>query len=142
MIVSDHSPATAEEKGRGDGDLQQAWGGVSGLQVGFSAVAQEARRRDIGVEHVSRWMSRNTADLVGLATKGRIEVGADADLAVYDTGVEFHIDATRLAHRNPISAYDGHALRRPRHPLGRARQRHRRRPPRPRWGQQLRRPGS
>jgi allantoinase len=107
MVVSDHSPATAEEKGRGDGDLQQAWGGVSGLQVGFSAVAQEARRRNIPVEDVSRWMSHNTADLVDLATKGRIVVGADADLAIYDTGVEFRIEATRLAHRNPISAYDG-----------------------------------
>jgi allantoinase len=106
-IVSDHSPATAEEKGRGDGDLQQAWGGVSGLQVGFSAVAYEARRRNIPLARVSRWMSRNTADQVGLAAKGRIEVGADADLAVYDTGVEFRIEATRLAHRNPISAYDG-----------------------------------
>jgi allantoinase len=106
-IVSDHSPATAEEKQRGDGDLQQAWGGVSGLQVGFSAIAQEARRRGISLDHVSRWMSRNSADLVGLGQKGRIEVGADADLAVYDTGVDFRIEATRLAHRNPISAYDG-----------------------------------
>jgi allantoinase len=106
-VVSDHSPATAEMKLAGDGDLQQAWGGVSGLQVGFSAVAQEARRRGIGLEHVSRWMSRNTADLVGLGRKGRIEVGADADFAVYDTNVEFRIEATRLAHRNPISAYDG-----------------------------------
>jgi allantoinase len=106
-IVSDHSPATAEEKNKGGGDLQQAWGGVSGLQVGFSAVAQEARRRNIPLTSVSRWMSRNTADLVGLAAKGRIEVGADADLAIYDTGVDFRIEATRLAHRNPISAYDG-----------------------------------
>ncbi len=106
-IVSDHSPATAEEKNRGGGDLQQAWGGVSGLQVGFSAVAQEARRRNIALSSVSRWMSRNTADLVGLTQKGRIEPGADADLAIYDTGVDFRIEATRLAHRNPISAYDG-----------------------------------
>jgi len=106
-IVSDHSPATAEEKSRGDGDLHQAWGGVSGLQVGFSAVAAEARRRNIPLSQVSRWMSRNTADLVGLSGKGRIEVGADADLGVYDTGVEYRVDATRLAHRNPISAYDG-----------------------------------
>jgi len=106
-IVSDHSPATAEEKERGGGDLQQAWGGVSGLQVGFSAIAQEARRRGIPLNHVSRWMSQNTADLVGLTHKGRIEVGADADVAVYDTGVDFRIEATRLAHRNPISAYDG-----------------------------------
>lgn len=106
-IVSDHSPATLEEKSRGDGDLMQAWGGVSGLQVGFSAMAAEARRRNIPLAQVSRWMSRNTADLVGLGAKGRIEVGADADLAIYDTGVDFRIEATRLAHRNPISAYDG-----------------------------------
>jgi allantoinase len=106
-IVSDHSPATADEKLRGNGDLQQAWGGVSGLQVGLSAIAQEARRRGIPLSRVSRWMSRNTADLVGLTRKGRIEPGADADFAVYDTGVDFRIEATRLAHRNPISAYDG-----------------------------------
>lgn len=109
-VVSDHSPATAEMKLRGDGDLQQAWGGVSGLQVGFAAVAQEARARGIPLEQVSRWMSRNTADLVGLARKGRIEVGADADLAVYDTAAGLRVDAARLAHRNPISAYDGLTL--------------------------------
>lgn len=107
MVVTDHSPATAEEKRRGDGDLQQAWGGVAGLQVGFAAVAHEARERGIGLEQVSRWMSRNTADLVGLATKGRIEPGADADLLVYDADAELVVDAARLAHRNPISAYDG-----------------------------------
>jgi len=106
-IVSDHSPATAEEKNRGGGDLQQAWGGVSGLQVGFSVLAQEARRRAVPLADLSRWMSRNTADLAGLAQKGRIAVGADADFAVYDTNAEFRIEATRLAHRNPISAYDG-----------------------------------
>ena len=106
-IVSDHSPATAEEKNRGDGDLQQAWGGVSGLQVGFSVLAHEARRRGIPLSDLSRWMSRNTADLVGLDRKGRIEVGADADFAVYDTNAEFRVEAARLAHRNPITAYDG-----------------------------------
>lgn len=106
-IVSDHSPATADEKFKGGGDLQLAWGGVSGLQVGFSALAQESRRRGIGLNRLSRWMSRHTADLVGLTNKGRIEVGADADFAIYDTNVEFRIEATRLAHKNPISAYDG-----------------------------------
>jgi allantoinase len=107
MVVSDHSPATAEEKLRGNGDLQQAWGGVSGLQVGFSAMAHEARRRGVSLPDLSRWMSTSTADLVGLQQKGRIAVGADADFAIYDTNAEFRIEAARLAHRNPISAYDG-----------------------------------
>ena len=107
MVVSDHSPATAAEKQRGDGDLQQAWGGVAGLQVGFTAVAHEARKRDLGLDQVSHWMSRNTAALVALAGKGRIEAGADADLLLYDADAELVVDATRLAHRNPMSAYDG-----------------------------------
>ncbi|MCL3836505.1 allantoinase AllB [Aeromicrobium duanguangcaii] len=106
-VVSDHSPSTVAEKRRGDGDLQQAWGGVSGLQVGFSAVAHEAARRGIGLDRVSRWMSRNTADLVGLDRKGRLEVGADADVVIHDPTATLHVEAARLAHRNPISAYDG-----------------------------------
>lgn len=106
-VVSDHSPASPEEKRRGDGDLQQAWGGIAGLQVGFTALAHEARRRGVGLEQVSAWTSRRTADLVGLAHKGRIEPGADADLVVYDTAAPLHVDAGDLAHRHPISAYDG-----------------------------------
>ncbi|WP_255025023.1 allantoinase AllB [Rhodococcus sp. GA1] len=109
-VVSDHSPTTPQMKLRGDGDYQQAWGGVSGLQVGFAAIAHEARRRDIPLSHVSTWMSRNTADLVGLGQKGRIAIGADADLAVYDTAIPFDIRADQLAHRNAISAFDGLSL--------------------------------
>jgi len=109
-VVSDHSPSTPEEKGRGDGDLQQAWGGISGLQVGFTAVADEAAARGIGLEQVSRWMATATADLVGLAHKGRIAVGADADLTVLDTAAPLDVRAADLAHRHPISAYDGRRL--------------------------------
>ena len=110
-VVSDHSPASPEEKQRGDGDLQQAWGGVAGLQVGFAATASEALRRGIDLARVAEWMSRRTADLVGLPGKGRIEVGADADLVVFDTAGERRVSASDLAHRHPISAYDGRHLR-------------------------------
>ena len=52
-------------------------------------------------------MSRNTAALVGLGAKGRIEAGTDADLLMYDEAAELLVDVNELAHRNPISAYDG-----------------------------------
>ncbi len=107
VVVTDHSPATAAEKLRGDGDLQQAWGGVAGLQVGFQAVAHGAAARGIGIADVSRWMSTGTADLVGLGHKGRLAPGADADVVVLDPRTPWRVDAAALAHRNPISAYDG-----------------------------------
>ncbi|GAA3693869.1 allantoinase AllB [Arthrobacter ginkgonis] len=106
-IVSDHSPSTAAEKYRGAPDLQQAWGGISGLQVGFAAVAHQARTRGIGLEAVSRWMSAAPAALAGLGAKGAIEAGRDADLVFYDPTLPHTVSADALAHRNPLSAYHG-----------------------------------
>ncbi|GAB3171265.1 allantoinase AllB [Myceligenerans halotolerans] len=114
-VVSDHSPATAAEKygaeRPGGVDLQRAWGGISGLQTGFLALADAARRRGVPLADVSRWTSRKTAELVGLDRadhpKGVLAEGAAADLIVYRPDVERTIDVADLAHRNPISAYDG-----------------------------------
>ena len=55
-------------------------------------------------------MATASADLVGLAHKGRIAVGADADLTVLDTAAPLDVRAAALAHRHPISAYDGRRL--------------------------------
>lgn len=110
MIVTDHSPATGSEKYRGAPDLSAAWGGVSGLQVGFAAVASAARERGIGLEQVSRWMATSTAELVGLTHKGRIAGGCDADFVLYDPQQTHVVSAAGLAHKNPISAYEGHEI--------------------------------
>lgn len=110
-VVSDHSPATVEEKTRGAGDLQAAWGGISGLQAGFLALADAARRRGVSLADVSNWTSANTAALVGLdrgpRPKGMIAEGAAADLIVYTPDATTTFRAAEMAHKNKISAYDG-----------------------------------
>ena len=84
MVVSDHSPSTADRKFAGDGDFDVAWGGVAGLQFGLAAVWTAARTRGIPLETVLPWFTSAPADVVGLGAKGRIAPGADADLVVLD----------------------------------------------------------
>ena len=110
MIVSDHSPCTADLKRRDTGDFAAAWGGIASLELGLPVVWTAARTRGHGLADVVRWMARAPADRVGLTYKGRIEVGADADLVVFDPEAEFVVDPSHLRQRNPVSAYAGRRL--------------------------------
>nr|WP_256128086.1 allantoinase AllB [Arthrobacter sp. SDTb3-6] len=109
-IVSDHSPSTLDLKDLDNGDFAVAWGGVSSLQLGLPLIWTEARKRGIPLEKVVGWMSSGPADLVGLAAKGRLAVGADADFAIFAPDEAQVVDVTRLKHKNPITPYDGASL--------------------------------
>jgi allantoinase len=109
-IVSDHSPSTAELKLLDVGDFGQAWGGIAGLQLGLPAIWTEARERGHSLVDVVRWMGENTADQVGLSDRGRIAVGAQADLVVFAPEESFTVDVAALHHKNPVCAYTGRTL--------------------------------
>jgi len=111
IVVTDHSPSTPELKFAHGGDFGLAWGGIAGLQLGLAAVWTEAARREIPLERVLGWMSGATARFAGLESKGRIAVGADADLVVFAPDETFTVHADRLLHKNPVSAFDGRELR-------------------------------
>lgn len=110
FIASDHSPAPAAMKLAGGGDFAEAWGGIASLQLGLPLVWTEARRRGIRLERVVDWMSTAPARFAGLASKGAIEVGRAADLAVVAPDASFTVDAAALEHRHPVTPYDGREL--------------------------------
>ena len=109
-IVSDHSPSTVDLKRSGGGDFGLAWGGIAGLQVGLSAVWTEARGRGIPLAAILPLFTTGPAAVAGLAGAGVIAPGAPAHLAVFGVDDPFVIDAARLLHKNPITAYDHRVL--------------------------------
>jgi allantoinase len=107
MIVSDHSPAPPELK---QGNFLQAWGGISSLQLGLPVIWTSARGRGFTLADVARWMSTNPAKLAGLNEKGRIAIGQDADLIVFDPEATFTVDQAQLHHRHKPTPYHGMKL--------------------------------
>jgi allantoinase len=108
LVVSDHSPCTAELKRLDVGDFGLAWGGIAGLQVALPAVWTGARARGLGLGDVVRWMSEAPARLTGLTGKGGIAVGRDADLVAFAPEEQWRVGA--LHHRNPVTPYAGREL--------------------------------
>ncbi len=110
-VVSDHSPCTADLKRADTGDFAAAWGGIASLQLGLPLMWTEAEARGVDLGEVVSWMARRPADLAGLVHKGRIAVGADADLVAFDPTTTWVVDPSALHHRNPVTPYAGRPLR-------------------------------
>jgi allantoinase len=110
LIVSDHSPCTADLKNFEVGDFQSAWGGISSLQLGLPIIWTEARKRGVSLFQVATWMSAAPSALAGLDQKGAIAVGKDADFSLFHPDKTFTVDPRKLHHRNPITPYAGKVL--------------------------------
>jgi allantoinase len=110
LVVSDHSPCTPELKRLDIGDFGVAWGGIASLQLSLPAVWTAARARGHRLADLARWMAEGPAELAGLRGKGRIALGADADLCVFAPDATFLVDPARLHHRHPVTPYAGRPL--------------------------------
>ena len=109
LVVTDHSPSTAELKG-GAATSPRPGAASRPCSSGCRSCGPTARERGLGLADVVRWMATAPAARVGLAGKGAIAVGADADLCVFAPDEELVVDVRRLHHKNPVSAYAGRTL--------------------------------
>jgi allantoinase len=109
MVVSDHSPAPPELK---TGDFATAWGGIASLELRLPATWTGASERGFGLDDLVRWLASEPARLAGLdASKGSIEVGKDADFAIFDPDGVTPVHGPDLRQRHPTTPYDGMTLR-------------------------------
>lgn len=109
MVVSDHSPAPPSMKG-GD-DFFAVWGGISGVQSTLGALLTEGPAHGLSLARIASLVAAGPASRFGLApAKGRIAVGADADLTLVATDEHTVLARSDLHYRHLQSPYVGRSF--------------------------------
>jgi allantoinase len=109
-IGSDHSPSPPEMKT--DPNFFKVWGGISGVQHTLALLLTEGQlKRQLPLPQIARLISANVAERFNLPpSKGRLEIGSDADLALLDLRASFIVKAGDLQYRHKHSPYVGRSL--------------------------------
>ncbi|MEO0829259.1 MAG: dihydroorotase family protein [Pseudomonadota bacterium] len=106
MISTDHAPHTPEEKTKEiiwDADC-----GFPGVETQMPLMLSEVAAGRMALEHYVRISSANPARSFGLwPFKGRIAVGAHADIAVLDMARQEVVQAERLHSRGKVTPFEG-----------------------------------
>jgi allantoinase len=104
MVASDHSPAPPAMKQ--DPNFFRIWGGIAGVQSTLAVLLELAP-----VERIAALTAANPARRFGIARKGGIAVGQDADFTLVDTGAEYTVTRQSLFQKHGLSPYAGSTFR-------------------------------
>ncbi|MEZ5099926.1 MAG: amidohydrolase family protein [Thermoleophilia bacterium] len=108
-IGSDHVAATRERK---QGSIWDAQLGFAGIATILPALLDEGVNRGrLSLARLVAVTSANAARLLGLAGKGALLPGFDADLVVLDLDRERVVDAAGLGSTSDFSVYEGRTMR-------------------------------
>ncbi len=103
-IATDHAPHTADEKSRG---LASSAFGIVGIEFSFALMYTYLVKTDVlSLEELVDLMSLNARRLFGLGG-GKIEVGAVADVVLFDLEQRYTIDPDEFVSMGKATPFEG-----------------------------------
>jgi len=105
-VASDHSPAPPEMKR--DTDFFRVWGGIAGVQSTLAVLLTAGHQdRGLTLSRIAEMTAAWPAQRFGLAHKGGIAVGNDADLVLVNLSQPYKLQESGLLQRHKMSPYIG-----------------------------------
>lgn len=107
-IATDHAPHSAEEKAR---PLTEAPSGMVGLETALAVTLTELYHTgQMGLSDILRKMTINPACILR-QNRGRLAVGADADVVIFDAEEEWTVDPERFASKGRNTPFAGRKVK-------------------------------
>ncbi len=103
VVGTDHAPHTQGEK---EEPFDEAPSGLPGVATALPLLLRQVRSGELSLDRLVHSMAARPAEILGIP-KGRIEVGADADLVVVDARVVMKITARRVRYKCGWTPFEG-----------------------------------
>ena len=108
-IATDHAPHSAEEKAR---PLTEAPSGMVGLETALAVTLTALyHTKEMGLSDILRKMTINPACILRLPTKGRLAIGADGDVVIFDPNETWTVDPEAFASKGRNTPFAGRELK-------------------------------
>ena len=108
-IATDHAPHSAEEKAR---TLTEAPSGMVGLETALGVTLTYLyHTKEMPLSDILRKMTINPACILRLPSKGRLSIGADGDMVIFDPEEEWTVDPAQFASKGRNTPFGGRKLK-------------------------------
>ena len=108
-IATDHAPHSAEEKAKA---LTEAPSGMVGLETALGVTLTYLyHTKEMPLSDILRKMTINPACILRLPTKGRLSIGADGDMVIFDPAEEWTVDPEQFASKGRNTPFAGKKLK-------------------------------
>ncbi len=108
-FATDHAPHTPDEK---DVEIDQAPFGINGLETAVPLLLDKLINKNIiTLEKFIAMISTNPARILGLKNKGKISVGADADLTILKLHQEVVVNKNQFRSKSHNTPFHGWKLK-------------------------------
>ena len=108
IVATDHAPHTKADK---DCEFAQAAFGISGLETALGSLAGLVFKSELSLNNMIAALTVGPARVLGYEKLGTLEIGAPADVCIFDLHKEWVVDTDKFASKGKNTPLAGRTLK-------------------------------